>query len=434
MAAGIDRILQRGFDDYREFVNPYVSRRTELTGEPARVPHVQAGRIVDSTGHVFEDFHGTQSFGHRHPAITEAVREFLESDSPAWFPARVNPYAGSLARRLCERSGYSNVFFANSGSEAVEASLKLARALSRRPRVLSLERAYHGCTFGSCSLMSPGPFRDPFGPHLPGVESIPFADSDALAKALAPGDVAAVVVEPLQLEGGVRALPAPYIAALCELTARHGTLLVADEIQTGLCRVGRFLASDGWPRRPDCVVVGKHLGGGLLPISAMLTRRELFDRAYGKDFESAESHNSTFSGSALPCVAAHAVLDLLTDTLEARVQQVGERLRTELQRALAGLSLFGEVRGEGLIVGIQLKPSQHPWLSFEHFGMQEMAERPSIGPLLCHRLYRRGFFCFVCGHDWSVLRVLPRFNIELETVHAFVKAIGEELAFLCNLD
>lgn len=434
MAARIDQILRRGFEDYREFVNPHVSLRTELTGEPARVPGTQDGRIVDAAGNVFEDFHGTQSFGHRHPAITEAVREFLESGSPAWFPARVNPYAGSLARRLCERSGYSNVFFASSGTEAVEATLKLARAVSRRPRVLSLERAYHGCTFGSCSLMSPGPFRDPFGPHLPGVESIPFANIDALEKALAPGDVGAVVVEPLQLEGGVRPLPIPFIAALCELTARHGTLLIADEIQTGLGRTGRFLASESWPRRPDCVVVGKHLGGGLLPISAMLTRRELFEFAYGKDFESAESHNCTFSGSALPCIAAHAVLDLLTDTLISRVREVGDTFRNQLRAALSGLSLFEEVRGDGLIVGIQLKPTQHPWLSFEYFGMKEMTDRPTIGPLLCHRLYRRGFFCFVCGHDWSVLRVLPRFNIEPETVAAFTKAIREELEFLCNLD
>src|SRR5206468_2181423 len=133
-----------------------------------------------------------------------------------------------------------------------------------RPRLLALERAYHGCTFGSCALMSEGPFRDPFAPHLPGVESLPFGDVAALADALAKGDVAAVVVEPIQLEGGVRPLPPAYIAALCELTARHGALLVADEIQTGLGRTGRFLASETWPRRPDAVITGKHLGGGLL--------------------------------------------------------------------------------------------------------------------------------------------------------------------------
>ncbi len=430
----IEQILGSGFDDYRRFVNHFVSLRTELTREPARIVSARDGRLVGSDGTVTEDFHGTQSFGHRHPAVTQAVREFLDSDSANWFPSRVNPYAGSLARRLCERTGYSNAFFASSGSEAVEATLKLARALTRRPRVLSLERAYHGCTYGSVSLMSPGPFRDPFGPHLPGVESIPLGDVATLERKLRDGDVAAVVVEPLQLEGGVRPLPESFVEALCTLTERHGTLLVADEIQTGLGRTGTFLRSARWPRRPECVVVGKHLGGGLAPISAMLTHRELFEKAYGGNFENAEAHNCTFSGSAMVCVAAHATLDLLTDEVIARVGTIGDAFRSSLSESLRGLPLFEEVRGEGLIVGIALKPTAHPWLSFEHFGMTEMADRPTVGPLLCHRLYRRGFFAFVCGHDWSVLRVLPRFNVEAETLASFTRAIREELEFLCNLD
>jgi acetylornithine/succinyldiaminopimelate/putrescine aminotransferase len=425
-----DDARRTGFEDYREFVNPIVAQRTELTGEPARVVHTDAGRLVDIAGSRFEDFHGTQSFGHRHPAFSAAVRAFLETDAPNWYPARMNPYAGLLARRLCERTGYSNVFFAGSGTEGVEATLKLARAATRRPRILSLERAYHGCTFGSCGLMSPGPFREPFAPHLPGLSALPFGDVDALARALGEGDVAAVVVEPLQLEGGVRPLPAQYIEALCELTERHGTLLVADEIQTGLGRTGRFLRSEAWPRRPECVVVGKHFGGGLLPLSAMLTRRPLFERAYGRDYESAEAHNVTFGGSALVCVAGLATLELLTDDLVASIGPRGDAFRN----SLSGNGLLQEVRGEGFIVGLQLARTHHPWLSFEHFGLGALGDRPSIGPLLCHRLYKRGFFCFVCGHDWSVLRVLPRFDIEAATLDAFVVAVREELEWIQSLE
>src|SRR5512140_1953540 len=385
MTTRIEDILRHGFEDFREFVNPLIALRAEVAGEPTRVGHAKEGRLEDVEGHLIEDFHGTQAFGHRHPAIAAAVREFLDSDSPSWFPSRVNPYAGSLARRLCERTGYySNAFFASSGSEAVEAALKLARAVTRRPRVLSLERAYHGCTMGSCGLMTPGTFRDPFEPHLPGVGPLPFGDIDALAKALEKKDVAAVVVEPIQLEGGVRPLSSAYIEALCELTQRHGTFLVADEVQTGLGRPGRFLASERWPRRPECVLLAKHLGGGLLPISAMLTRRELFETAYGKNFETAEAHNCTFSGSAVVCVAAHAALDLLTDSLSERVHDVGASFRVGLREALSSLPLFEEIRGDGLIAGIVLKPTEHPWLSFEHFGMEDLAHRPTVGLLLCH--------------------------------------------------
>jgi acetylornithine/succinyldiaminopimelate/putrescine aminotransferase len=434
-ATSVEEILQRGFEDFREFVNPLITLRAEIAGEPMRIVHAREGRLEDTEGHLIEDFHGTQAFGHRNPVITEAVRHFLETDSPSWFPSRVNPYAGSLARRLCERSGhYSNAYFASSGSEAVEAALKLARAVTRRPRVLSLDRAYHGCTMGSCGLMTPGTFRDPFAPHLPGLAHLPFGDIDALASALSAGDVAAVVVEPIQLEGGVRPLSAAYIEALCELTERHGTFLVADEVQTGLGRTGRFLASERWPRRPECVLLAKHLGGGLLPISAMLTRRELFEKAYGKNFETAEAHNCTFSGSAMVCVAAHAALDLLTDELITRVREQGASFRAGLTEALSPLPLFEEVRGEGLVAGIVLKPTEHPWLSFEHFGMDDLSHRPTVGLLLCHRLYKRGYFCFVCGHDWSVLRLQPRFTIAPEALAAFTRVAREELEFLCNLD
>ncbi len=435
MATNVEDILRRGFEDFREFVNPLITLRAEIAGEPMRIIHAREGRLEDAEGHFIEDFHGTQAFGHRNPAITAAVRQFLETDSPSWFPSRVNPYAGSLARRLCERSGYySNAYFASSGSEAVEAALKLARAVTRRPRVLSLDRAYHGCTMGSCGLMMPGTFRDPFAPHLPGLAHLPFGDIDALARALATRDVAAVVVEPIQLEGGVRPLSSAYIEALCELTQRHGTFLVADEVQTGLGRTGHFLASERWPRRPECVLLAKHLGGGLLPISAMLTRREHFETAYGKNFETAEAHNCTFSGSAMVCVAAHAALDLLTDELISRVREEGASFRAGLTEALSSLPLFEEVRGEGLIAGIVLKPTEHPWLSFEHFGMEDLAHRPTVGLLLCHRLYKRGYFCFVCGHDWSVLRLQPRFTIASEALATFTRVAREELEFLCNLD
>jgi ornithine--oxo-acid transaminase/putrescine aminotransferase len=255
----------------------------------------------------------------------------------------------------------------------------------------------------------------------------------ALERALAAGDVAAVVVEPIQLEGGVRPLSREYIAALCEITARAGALLVADEVQTGLGRSGQFLASAAWPRRPDAAVLAKQLGGGLVPISAMMTRRELFDRAYGDNFASAEAHNCTFSGSAVVCVAAMAALELLTDELVARVNRVGDAFRQSLREALGPLPLFREVRGAGLIVGIELAPADHPWLSFEHFGMGDLSQQPTTGLLFCHRMYKRGYFCFVCGHDWGVLRLLPRFEVPEETLAAFTAAAREELERLCDL-
>jgi len=437
----VEDILESGFAGFRTHVNSHVALRAELLGEPVAIRHVDGGRLVNGPVLV-EDFHGTQAFGHRNPAISAAVIEYLQSDAPSWYPSRVNPFAGSLAARLCERANrtnegprpaYNNAFFANSGSGAVEAAIKLARAATGKPRVLSLSGAYHGCTMGSCALMNPGMFRDPFAPHVPGIEPIPFGNLDALHAAFAAGDVAGLVLEPIQLEGGVRAVPSAYLEAACELTAKHGALLVSDEVQTGLGRTGRFLASECWPRRPDAVVLGKHLGGGLVPISAMITRSELFERAYGQHYAAAEAHNTTFSGNSMACVAAHAALDLLTDDVIARVKELGDRFHRNLDKALAAHELFAHTMGAGLVVGIRLRPSDHPWLSFEHFGVEELADHPTIGVLLCHRLYKRGYYCFVCGHDWGVLRLQPRFNIPEAALDTFVTAISEEMEYLCNL-
>lgn len=428
-------ILRNGIDEYRRFLNPLMVERAQLAGEPLGIVAAADGRLVDRDARRYECFHGTQAFGHRHPAIARAVQEFLDSDAPSWYPSRISPFAGRMARTLCERSGaYQRAYFALTGSGAVEACLKLARAATGKPRILGMEGAYHGCTFGSTALMGAGPFRDPFGPHLPGVEALPFGDVDALRAAFAAGDVAAVVIEPIQGEGGIRPVPAEFIAAACELTARHGALLVADEVQTGLGRSGNFLASAHWPRRPDAVTIGKQLGGGLMPLSSMLTTEAWFERAFGRHVEAAESHNATFSYNTIGLVAGLAALDLLSDDMIAQVRESGEFFRAALRTALADSPLFSEVRGQGLMVGIQFTGAEHPWLSFEHFGMDEFVGRPSLGLLLCMRLYKRGYICFVCGHDWSTMRIQPRFDITEPELQAFADTCRAELDYLYQLN
>ncbi len=427
MSENVRDIFREGFDEFARFINPLIAQRARLAGEPIRFVRALDGVLLDAEGQSYEDFHGTQMLGHRNPSVVAALQQFLASDAPNWFPSRVNPWAGRLARRLCERSGYSNVYFGMSGADAVEAALKLSRAATRKPRIIGLEGGYHGCSFGAVSLMHDGPLHDPFAPHLSGAEKIPFGDIDALTRALSERDVCAVVVEPIQGEGGVRALPAPFVEALCALTEQAGALLIADEVQTSLGRSGRFLASERWPRRPDVALIAKTLGGGLMPISAMLCQREVFERAYGQNFFMGEAHNSTFGFNGLSCVAALSTLELLSDELIASVRQRGAAFLDQLTLALAENPLFEEARGSGFMLGIKLRQPTHPWLSFEHFGWPELKDQPSIGPLLCHRLYRRGFFAFVCGHDWSILRLQPRFDIPAERLSEFARACREEL-------
>lgn len=281
--------------------------------------------------------------------------------------------------------------------------------------------------------MPPGPFRDPFGPHLPGLSSIPLGDVAALQKELAVEDVAAVIVEPIMGEGGVLPLPQVFVEALGDLCDRHKALLVADEVQTGLGRTGWFLYSRHWRRRPDMVCLGKGLGGGLMPLAATLTSSEIFQQAYGQQFEAAESHSATFTFNALSSVAGLVALDLLTEEFLAEVRDKGQRFKQTLHESLRGSPLFKEVRGDGLMLGIECNDLNYPGLSFESFGFEDFADRPVTGALMCMRLYRRGYICYLCNHRWDVLRLHPRLNIEWEKLEQFAKICREEMDYLEGL-
>jgi acetylornithine/succinyldiaminopimelate/putrescine aminotransferase len=427
--------LRQGYQDFRAFVNPLVAVRAQLVGEPYLLDQVAEGKLVDVEGRRYTDLlsgWGTQAFGHRPQAVEAAVIAFLQGGSPSIYPSGISPYAGMLAAKLEQRSGYDAAFFASGGSEAVEAALKLARGATGKPRIACIEGAYHGCTFGSVAMMQAGPYRDIFGPHLPMVDALPAGDIAALERALADPQLAAIVVEPVQVESGMRIPDPAYLELLCRGTGPDGVLLVADEIQTGLGRTGHFLNSDSWPRQPDVVTLGKALGGGVMPLSAMLTRRTIFDRVYGH-LTLAEVHASTFSGNSLACVAGMAALDVLDDALIAEVQRKGRLLREALDEWVAPSPLVAAIRGQGLLLGIELSPPDHPCYQFDYLGVPELAAQPAIGMMLVHRLYKAGFIGQICGHAWHVLRMQPPYTTPDADLVASARAIGQALDYLWDL-
>lgn len=431
----MDPLLRHGYRDFRAFVNPLVAVRAQLVGEPYLLDRVADGRLLDVEGRAYTDLlsgWGTQAFGHRAQAVDAALIAFLRGGSPSIYPSGISPYAGMLASRLHERCGYDAAFFASGGSEAVEAALKLARGATGKPRIACIEGAYHGCTYGSVAMMQAGPYRDIFGPHLPMVDALPAGDLDALEKALADPRLAAIVVEPIQVECGVRFPDSAYLERLCGGTGPDGVLLVADEIQTGLGRTGRFLNSEAWPRQPDVVTLGKALGGGAMPLSAMLTRRPIFDRVYGQ-LALAEVHASTFSGNSLACVAGLATLDLLDEAMMSEVRRKGLLLRDALEEWVAPSPLVDAIRGQGLLLGIALRAPDHPCYQFDYLGVPELADQPAIGMMLVHRLYKAGFISQICGHAWHVLRLQPPYTAPDAELVACARAIGEALDYLWDL-
>jgi acetylornithine/N-succinyldiaminopimelate aminotransferase len=292
--------------------------------------------------------------GHAHPTLVRAIAEQAAS------VVHVSNYFYNdqnilLAEELCARTGFARAFFCNSGTEANEALLKLARhhfflaGQKERVRILAFDNAFHGRTLGALSMTGTPKYREGFGPLGP-VTHVPYGDLGAVEKAMG-SDVAAIIVEPLQGEGGVLPAPAGFLARLRAIADAHGALLLVDEVQTGIGRLGRFLGSDGMGARPDAIALAKGLGGGF-PIGAMLTTEAMAGAL------PPGAHGSTFGGNPLACAAARAVLRIveeekLVDGARAKGEALGAML-AELVRELP--DTCESSRGEGLLRGLVLRP------------------------------------------------------------------------------
>jgi len=299
------------YENYRAYLNPPLARVMKLSGSPIEVS-AHGSTIVDHTGKAYLDFaggYGVFTLGHRHPRVIAAVRDQLDRIALSG-RTMFNPLMGRLARRLAEITpGDLQIsFFANSGTEAVEGALKLARAATKRTKIVGTINAYHGKTFGALTASGREYFKAAYGPLLPDVVHVPFGDLAALDEALV--DAAALILEPVQAEGGVILPPPGYLGAAAALCAKHGALFIADEVQTGLGRCGVRFACDIDGVVPDIMTLAKGLSGGVIPIGAFIARPTVWNAAYAK---APLMHTSTFGGNELACAAALAALDVLAD-------------------------------------------------------------------------------------------------------------------------
>lgn len=253
---------------------------------------------------------GVFAIGRNHPALRTALKSVLDSDLPNLVQLDVSTLAGVLAERLIKHVPYlDKVFFANSGAECVEAAIKFARGATGRPGIVHCAHSYHGLTYGALSLTDDANFRGGFEPLLPGCTSIPFNDLAALEKALSSRQIAAFIVEPIQGKG-VNIPSDDFLPGAAALCRKYGTLFVADEIQTGMGRTGRFLAVEHWNVEPDVVLLSKALSGGHVPVSALLTRKHIFDKIFNR-MDRAVVHGSTFAKNDLAMAAGIATLEVM---------------------------------------------------------------------------------------------------------------------------
>jgi acetylornithine/succinyldiaminopimelate/putrescine aminotransferase/predicted amino acid dehydrogenase len=343
---------------FRRHINPFLADFLQTLRCDRVFARADGMVLTDAEGRDYLDFvagYGCLNLGHNPPRVVAALQEFLAGRNPNFVQYVSFPQQTSLlAERLCARvgDGMERVFFSNSGAEAIEAALKLARAASGRPRIVHAVNSYHGKTLGALSVTGRDKHQRYFRPLLPGVSAAPFGDAEALEESLRPGDVAAVILEPILGEGGVHVPPQGYLPAARALCDRYGALLILDEVQTGMGRTGRFLASEWENVAADVLCLSKSLSGGLMPIGATLTRADVWDRAYGTS-DRFLAHSSTFGGGNMAATAALATLDAFDDdTLTGNAREVGEALKTKLQAIAADYPFIGEIRGKGLMLAV----------------------------------------------------------------------------------
>ena len=387
--------------------------------------------LYDADGSAYLDMHtgeGFASVGHNHPDVRDALRATLDAGLADGVQIHYSPLAGMLAQELTRRlpPTLNAVFFASTGAEAVDSAMKFARAATGRPRLISCDSSFHGVTLGPLSLVGDDFFKEGFSPLLPGCERVPFGDLARLERELAHGDVAAFFVEPIQ---GREVTPAPdgYMHAARELCSRHGTLFVADEIQTGLGRTGTWFAIDHDAVEPDFVLVGKALSGGYMPVAAMVTTREIYQRAVGT-LERSYVHQSTFGRNRLSMAAGLATIRVIErDGLVENAARVGAHLRDGLAALKGRYEMLGEVRGRGLMIGIELcRPSTRvARLNWRLIHMASEGLFPQLVVIPLHRDHR--VITMAAGKN-DVIKLLPPLTLSHAEADEFLGAFDAVLA------
>lgn len=379
--------------------------------QPILFTHGRGCYVFDSRGKKYLDFLGgiaVNALGHAHPRIVKVVRR--ESTRAIHFSNLFHhAFQGPLARKLAQWSGMDRVFFANSGSEAIEGALKLARLCARtdsdapgvparKHRILAMTNSFHGRTYGAVSATFTEKYRLPFAPLVPGIEFVRFNDLDDL-EAKFDDAVCAVLLETIQGEGGIFPATESFWNTARSLATKHAALLIADEIQCGLGRTGRYFAYQKFSAQPDIVLIAKPLAAGL-PLGAVLTSQAVADRV------SPGLHGTTFGGGPLACATALEFLNIIDDgRLLENIRARGDELRDGLAALAGKFPFIREIRGEGLMIGVELSIDGAPFVQ---------------------QALQRGLLVN-CTHDYT-LRFLPPFIVTRAQVRQFLRLLEKILA------
>jgi ornithine--oxo-acid transaminase len=425
---------QRGenYHLHREYLNAQLVRVLNTIGYDRFYEKGEGAYLIDRHGDRYLDFlsgFGVFALGRSHPVVKQALQEVLEADLPSLVQLDCALLPGMLGKELLKKvpESINRCFFANSGTEAVEATLKFARYATGRPRILYCDHSYHGLSYGSLSVTGAKEFRDGFEPLLPQCDVIPFDDLEALEKELKKKNVAGFIFEPIQGKG-VNLPPDDFLPQAQALCRQYGTLFIADEVQTGLGRTGKFFAFEHWGLEPDMVAIAKALSGGYIPIGAVLCKEEIFAKVFHR-MDRALVHGSTFGKNPMAMAAGLATLHVLEEEkLIENSAKMGELFMQGLKPLVDKYEIFYEVRGKGLMIALEFRSPQSLSLKLG-WKMLETAQKGLFSQLITVPLFQRHkILTQVAGNNMNVIKILPPLMITETEVNLFLQGFEDVLA------
>ena len=430
LEAALAMTRERNRELHLRHLNPRFARLLQLIDADLPVVRAEGSYFWDSSGRRYLDFltgFAALGLGNGHPRVKDALNRV---ESMPVLIQGLNHLAAALAHNLAALApgNLQRLYFANSGTETIDASIKLARAATGRKKILSCAGCFHGRSIGALSLIGNPVFRESFEPLVPETSRVPYGDPYALELALRGRDVAGFILEPVQGEGGINVPPTGYLRSAREICSRYGTLMIVDEVQAGLGRTGRLFAVDRELVVPDIILLGKSLGGGMVPISAVITTDSIFHAAGGSTPRS-PLQTPTFGSNARACAAGIATLEVMTEeNLPARADSNGDYFLTRLQQLKSRHSAIVDVRGQGLMIGVEFS-NPTTGLSGNLLGgsLKRIGKGLLCGMVIRELYIRHQILTAYTLNNPDVLRFEPALNVERADIDSVVEALDETL-------
>ena len=421
------------FDLHEQYLNKQMVRMLQTIGYDRHYQRAVGQYLYDQEGTEFLDLYsgfGVFAIGRNHPTVIKALQETLTLELPNLVQLDVSILSGLLAKELLKTTpeNINKMFFCNSGTEAVEAAIKFARYTTKRDKIVFCDHGYHGLTLGSLSLMGEKIFREGFGPLLPDCISVPFNDLEALEAALSNKDIAAFIVEPIQGKG-VNIPDDNYLPEVERLCKKYGTLFVADEVQTGIGRTGKFWAIDHWGVKPDMICMAKALSGGFVPVGGVAMTEKIMDTVFNR-MDRAVVHGSTFGKNNMAMAAGLATLHVIeNEKLVENSLRVGTDIINSLNALSSQYEFLKEARGKGMMIAVEFNAPKSLKLKAA-WAMLEAANKGLFCQMVTIPLFKEHHILTqVAGHGMNVVKLLPPLTLTQKDrdniVNSFDKAIAD---------